>query len=227
MTKIPFDSDLLNWFWEFFCILFISLIPSITDWSNYFLIIPILLLIVQKIFIKKQESRVYYNDVRNQLSLIYDFLNFNKNDEVRCSFHKPVFRKKLKKVVGYIPNPSKEGEKLDDNKGIAGLVFHDKLILTENFHDDQEYRNLMVSNYKFTNDEMQKRSINKRSYFAFPLINENNDVKGVIFFDSNVEGTFCDEETNKKTIDERVKARGILRVTKLKKYLWKLNSLIT
>ncbi|KKM06960.1 hypothetical protein LCGC14_1738770, partial [marine sediment metagenome] len=110
MIKNPFGYDFFNWLFEFFCILFITLIPSIPDWSNYFLFIPILLLIGQNIIIKKREVRDYYENIRMQLMLIYDIINFNKNDEVRCSFHKPTFKKKLEKVIGYIPSPLKEGD---------------------------------------------------------------------------------------------------------------------
>ena len=57
--------------------------------------------------------------------------------------------------------------------------------LVENFENDEEYRQKMISEYKYLEEELMERKADRKSYFCYPLVDENHKVIGLIYLDSS------------------------------------------
>ncbi|MBA7633145.1 hypothetical protein ES703_40707 [subsurface metagenome] len=181
---------LITWGFEFLCITAIAIILSQVNWSNYWIFIPILLILGLKFYEYKAAVTEKHLRVQVQLNLLIKLLSYENALDVRCTYHVPVLWKKLLQTYDYIPSGGGGGRRFSREKGIIGKAFVEKGPLVENFQSDQEFRNKMVLEYKYSTEELQHRKADRKSYLCYPIVDENHKVLGVIYFDSPNPNTF-------------------------------------
>lgn len=54
----------------------------------------------------------------------------------------------------------------------------------------------MVSEYNYSVMEVGRRRADQRSYLCYPMVDENHNVLGLLYFDSNIVSTFTMDEAN-------------------------------
>ena len=65
-------------------------------------------------------------------------------------------------------------------KGIIGRCYRLGIGVYVNFIGEDEYNQRMVSEFGFTKDEVAKHTKEARSYYAYPIL-MNNDVIGILY----------------------------------------------
>ncbi len=179
----------LKWIVEF--VVYVIIIPVIisTNICNYYLLIPILI----AVYIKWREFIGIENKmndiIKAQLYLIVQFMEKQGFKNIRCTFHK-IKSGKFYQVIDYIPSGTGSGRVFSVAKGIIGKSFRNKEAFVENFKDNEDYRKRMVTDYCYNDVEIQKRSMDRRSYFCYPLLDESHNILGLVYFDSDVKDTF-------------------------------------
>ncbi len=192
------NSRYIGWFIEFVSITAISVILTIQNINNYWLILPIIIIVMIKVFEYRKETSEKYQNIHSQLKLLYAFCSFDKENDVRCVFHAPVWFGKLIQTAGYIPTGSGKGRIFNTKKGIIGKSYSHKMTFVENFSIDDEYRNKMKSDYGYSEDEIKQRTTDRRSYLCLPFIDDSNHkVIGLVYFDSSKPGFFQSIEDTK------------------------------
>jgi hypothetical protein len=181
----------LFWSVEFGAIVAIGLIPSLNGVSLWWLGAPIGVILVSKFAEYHATVRDAHKRVREQLEILLALIP-HPLGRIRCTYHIPtgVFRKRLMQACDYLPDGGGANRKFSTQKGIIGLAYKEKTPLVENFKSDDEYRTQMKMKYNYTTDEVAKRSADRRSYFCYPIADENHEVLGLVYFDSDVEGEF-------------------------------------
>ena len=197
MTRSKYQTLVL--IFEFILMVCIGLIPSIKTLPLILVLLPIIGIIGIKIYEYKESVQEKHLRVKIQLKILSSLLQDplllqNPIKEFRCAYQVPSGKNRLLQVFDYIPEGGGGGRKLPINKGIVGLSFKMKCEEIENFYSDDEYRRQMVDKYHFTQKDLQKIQDDRRSYFAFPLIDEFYHVLGIIYFDSATTDTFNDEK---------------------------------
>src|SRR5205807_8865171 len=102
--------------------------------------------------------------------------------------HRPYHHKirnhtELVQAFDYIPEGGGGRRRFPIGKGIIGKVYSLKAPRVENFASDAEYRTRMVSEYNYTISEVMERTADRRSYLCYPIVDENHNVLGLIYFD--------------------------------------------
>lgn len=176
------------WALESICYLAIAIILQ-TQVRYYFLIVPI----IGIAFLKRCEYINIEKDKKNslhaQLNLIVHYLYAQGFESIRCTFH-IIKGTKFYQVLNYIPSGTGSDRTFPLDKGIIGKSFRNKESFVENFIDDCDYRDRMIKDYGYTEIEIKKRTMDRRSYFCYPLLDENHNILGVIYFDSSINNTF-------------------------------------
>jgi hypothetical protein len=96
----------------------------------------------------------------------------------------------------YLPHGGDGGRRFGSEKGIIAKVDASKGPRVENFASDEENRRRMIAEYNYSLSELGDRRADRRSYACYPLLDKNHKVLGLIYFDSNVPGTFTEDATN-------------------------------
>jgi hypothetical protein len=209
MTK----RTLSLWMVEFACVTAIGIIPS-TTLALWWILAPAFLILI----IKAVETRSFASEknaeVRRQLQLLLTVLPAD-GAQIRCTCHMPVKtivrrRVRLLQVFDYVGDQGGGGRTFDPVKGIIGVTYSAKGTCVENFRDDAEYRERMVAQYRYTRDEVGLRRADRRSYLCDPLFDENHNVLGLLYFDSDHYGLFTLEEDNPRWRMIRA-ANGVIR----------------
>lgn len=184
---------------EFVLVTVIGVILAREAVSNWFAAIPASLFVGAKIARYYLSRAERLRAIKATLRLLLILLPYEKRD-IRCTLHVPARRvggsvHKLRQVFGYFPADGPSGEKWPVEKGIIGRAYREKRMQVENFASDDEYRGLMVQRYGYTEQEMAKRTRDRRSYLCHPIVDPNtNDVVALLYFDSREMGTFTDSE---------------------------------
>jgi len=188
----------ITWGIEFLCITAIAVILSQAKWSGYWIAVPILLIVGLKIYEHRADIKEKHLRVYAQLHLLVKLLSYDPRLDVRCTYHVPVWRKKLLQTCDYILGGTGGGRKFPVEKGIIGKAFVKKSPLVENFKSDEEFRTKMVLEYNYTTKELQDRKADRRSYLCHPIVDENNRVLGLVYFDSSHPYTFTQDKDDPK-----------------------------
>lgn len=179
----------IRWVIEIVSIGAIGFIPAKDSWSIYWIIAPILAIVGAKYW----ENRDSVNDkqlrVKVQLQLLLKLISYGSSLDIRCTYHVPK-KNKMLQAFNYLPDGGGSGRKFDAKKGIIGKAFTHKKPVVENFLNDEEYRQKMVSQYGYTAEELMERKADRKSYFCYPLIDEYHKVIGLIYLDSSRFNTF-------------------------------------
>ena len=181
---------------EFACITAITYILAQADINDLWLILPIVIFLGMLICEYHVVSTERQLRVREQLKLLIAFLHFEPEQIVRCTYHIPIRRfpklheKKLRQAFDYIPAGTGVGRLFPAEKGIIGEAYSMKRALIANFRDDEDFRQQMLSKYKYSEKELGLRRADRRSYLCYSLVDEVNKVIGLIYFDSNKPETF-------------------------------------
>jgi len=182
---------------EVLCVTAIGVIAS-EHWNNLWLGLPIAFYAVLMFYEYKSYVTDRQSKVKEQLKLLIKLVSFDTASDVRCTYHVPCRRKRIRQVFDYIPSGGGGSRRFPQNKGIGGKAFSEKKWLVENFRDDEDYRVQMVRKYGYTSDELQKRRADRRSYFCYSLVDEKHEIIGLIYFDASTVNTFTPDETDSK-----------------------------
>ncbi len=192
---------LVVWGVEFVAVTVIAIVLSTaTTASKWWATLPAAAIVVTKITEYVHTSRVRLEIVRHQLQVFLMLLPGN-GSRIRCTYHYPIYhrirrRTDLVQAFDYLPDGGGGGRPFPTTKGIIGKAYFVKGPRVENFASDEEYRQRMVSEYNYSTAELMKRTVDRRSYACYPLLDENHDVLGLIYLDSDTEGTFTMDATN-------------------------------
>lgn len=184
---------------EFLCAAAIGGILSQSSFSKFWTFAPIVVCVAAILYEYRAAVADRQSRIKSQLTLLMRLLAFESKLDVRCTYHVPVGRKQLHQVFDYIPSGGGAGRKFSQGKGIIGKTFADKGWSVENFQDDTGYREQMIAKYNYTAEELRNRRADRRSYFCYSLVDENNNVLGLIYFDSSQPNTFTYDETDLRT----------------------------
>lgn len=66
----------------------------------------------------------------------------------------------------------------------------------ENFKDKVEFREKMVSVYKYTQKQADKLTADRSSYLCYPIVDEKGTVLGLMYFDSDKYECYSVDDTN-------------------------------
>ncbi len=179
----------IRWGIEVASIAAIGIIATKDDWCIYWIIAPIAVIIGIKIWENKDSIKEKQLRTKVQLQLLLKLLSYESEFDIRCTYHVPI-RNKTVQAFDYLLSGGGSGRKFDIKKGIIGKAFTHKTPLIENFISDEEYRQKMISEYKYTEDELMERKADRKSYFCYPLVDENHKVIGLIYLDSSRFNTF-------------------------------------
>lgn len=190
----------ITWGIEFLCITAIAIILSQANWTTYWywILVPAVLILGLKFYEHRAAVKEKHLRVQWQLYLLVRLLSYETLRDVRCTYHVPVWRKKLLQTCDYILGGTGGGRRSPVDKGIIGKAFVEKSPLVENFKSDEEFRTKMVMEYKFTAEELQHRKADRRSYLCYPIVDENHRVLGLVYFDSSHPYTFTSDKDDPK-----------------------------
>lgn len=186
------------WGIEFLCITAIAFVLAQPNWSEYWLLVPIASILGLKVYEYRAAVTEKHLRVRGQLDLLIKLIPFEDVLDVRCTYHVPVWGKQLLQTCDYIPRGGGGGRRFFRGKGIIGKTFVEKQPLVENFESDEEYRERMATKYNYTTEELQQRKSDRKSYFCYPILDENHRVLGLIYLDSSHLNTFTFDDNNPK-----------------------------
>jgi hypothetical protein len=188
------------WSGEFIGVTAIAVILSLSI-SFFWIAIPVIELILLKIYEHYTIRGEYYMNIRRQLEILEALLPSQTGD-IRCTYHIPIKRifgkpKKLLQAFDYVPRGGGGGRKFLLDKGIIGVTFRKGGVRVENFQDREEFRREMIDKYGYTKEEMGERSSDRRSYMCYSIVEGNSSkVLGLLYFDSREVGTFSPDEKN-------------------------------
>jgi len=158
-----------------------------------YIAIPILGLLVLKYLEFRITISDMYAGVRNQLDLLLNLWP-ERPPSLRCTLYVPGFgRRRLKQAFDYIQMGQGygAGRTYRVAQGIIGKAYRQKGPQVENFASDTDYRRRMVKEYGYTEQEMRKRTADRRSYLCYPIVRDDCDeVIALLYFDSDTPGTF-------------------------------------
>ncbi|MBZ5510360.1 MAG: hypothetical protein LAN70_04245 [Acidobacteriia bacterium] len=195
------NRTVVLWIIEFASLTAIAVILSTaTTVAKAWVALPGIIIVGVKIFEYNDSVRERMNAVRYQLQILLTLLP-SEGAAVRGTYHRPThhwYRKQteLVQAFDYIPIGGGGGRSFPIEKGIIGKVYSIKAPRVENFASDEEYRTRMVNEYNYTVSEVAQRTADRRSYVCFPIVNENHEVLGLIYLDSDTPNTFTLDATN-------------------------------
>ena len=181
-----------RWTMEFLGITAISFVLKSPSVDQYWIVLPISLVFYSKWVEYMMTTTEAQTKVHAQLNFLYKSIGYSPDDNVRCTYHVPTWRHRLLQSTNYIPTGGGAGRSFPANKGIIGKAYQDKMSFVVNFANGGEYSLKMVSDYGYTADEVRQRTTDRRSYFCHPLVDENNKVLGLVYFDSSTPNRFPD-----------------------------------
>jgi len=132
--------------------------------------------------------------LRLLLQVLFDQLEVPEEDDVRCTLLVPVGRKEvfLKQKARYTPGgdkPSKSSMRI--YQGVAGLCYRTKTIWYMPIVYD--FTTMMVKYLGFFEEETRQFKQDRKMYVCLPILDDANEVIGIISLDSNRENTFTEE----------------------------------
>jgi len=193
-------KSFIFWILDFVSTTAIAVILVIGGKYFWAFLIPALALFIFKIVEFQILAHEGYRSIQNQMNLLWHLL-ISDYPGLRCTLHVPVcFGFKLKQTFDYIQGGKSygEGRKFSTKKGIGGMAYIQRGPQVENFDTEEEYREKMFNKYGYTEEEMKKRTRDRRSYLCYPILSDDNDkVIGILYFDSNISNTFRLNEDDK------------------------------
>lgn len=192
------ENKYILWLIEFSCITAIAIILSKANWSEYWILVPLALILGMKAYEYTIAIKEKHLRVRAQLDLLIKLVPFEDALGVRCTYHVPVWGKRYLQTCNYIPNGTGGGRKISKKEGIVGKSFEQKKKLVENFENAEEYRAKMIDEYNYTKEGLQECTEDRRSYFSYPILDETHRVLGLIYFDSSHQNIFTLDSTDPK-----------------------------
>ncbi len=203
---------LIFWATEFASLTAISIILAKIDWSMYWIVIPVVLILTMKVL----EYRFFLDQkqasIQSQLKLLVKLLRSEGVSSIRCTYHVPISDSKFLQVFDYIPNGGGGKRKFNTTRGIIAKAFQEKTPLVENFDGSHDFQKRMVTQYNYSTSELGHRTPDRRSYICYPVIDENHYVMGMIYCDSSVPHTFeLDGGGNQKISKMIIDASEVIR----------------
>jgi len=182
------------WLVEFLCLVAITVILSTPRFSKYLMLFPVVIIVCAKVYDYRTTLNERELRVKAQLKLLVRLLSLEDVSQFRCTYHIPVWWGKFRQAFDYIPEGGGGGRTFATNKGIIGKALGAKRLLVENFATDAEFRQKMLLEYNYSADELRERKADRKSYLAYPLVDEEHRVHGVVYLDSSRPNTFTDAE---------------------------------
>lgn len=109
--------------------------------------------------------------------------------KTRLTLHRPISRGRYQQVFDYLPNGAGARRKFPRSEGIVGKCINEPGVLIQNFADDHDYEISMVEDYGYSVETSRRRSTDRRSYFAAPIL-DGKRVVAVLYLDSVTQGAF-------------------------------------
>jgi hypothetical protein len=185
----------IRWGIEFLSITAITIILSKANWSDYWILVPIALILGLNVYESRAAVTEKHLRVKMQLDLLIKLVPFEDVLNVRCTYMVHIWRKRFLQTCDYIPDGGGGDRRFPERKGITGKSFDEKRPLADNFESDDDFRKKMVLRYNYTTEELKLRKADRKSYFCYPILDENHRVLGVIYFDSSHPNTFTLDST--------------------------------
>ncbi|MGA2766481.1 MAG: hypothetical protein ABSG17_24315 [Spirochaetia bacterium] len=143
--------------------------------------------------------------IRGVLEAAYHTCSFTESEDVRITAYVPcmAWHNFVKQVVPYYPATSRRSSfrhKMPTSKGIVGLCYRKPKACGEIIGPADNFKDKMVKKWGFTPDEADKLKV-RGSYYAFPITDAENKVRGVVYVDSARVDAFRPER-----VDRMVKA---------------------
>jgi hypothetical protein len=136
----------------------------------------------------RQVPNARLRSIHERLALFVKLAGFSGT--VRMTIHRPIWRKRYQQVINYVPTNEGAHRKFPDTQGIVGKCIADPShVYIENFPDETAYSTLMVQRYGYSVEQSMKRAIDRRSYYAHPLVRDGKLI-AVLFVDSTHCGEF-------------------------------------
>lgn len=167
----------------------IGLIPS-TGVSLWWVLPPIAAYLLLDLYEYGDSITEKQRLVKAQLLVLSRSLDVGHEHHLRCTYHVPAWRGRLRQAFDYVPFGGGGGRLFPRNKGIIGVVFGLKDTRVENFATNAEYQQRMLDTYNYSAEELGRITADRRSYLCIPLTDENLSVLGLIYFDAAIENTF-------------------------------------
>jgi hypothetical protein len=174
----------------FGCGVAVTLILKTASLSPAWVSVPIVLYAFALVFVYLSSERETHRQIETQLKQFVR-VGLRGISNPRCTYYAPIWRGRLLQVCDYVPGGTGGGRKFPNHKGIIGRAFRHKETFVENFGNDADYQSRMVSEYSYTVDEVGLRRADRRSYFCYPLIDDEFRVRGLIYVDSDTFGAFA------------------------------------
>lgn len=185
----------IRWGIEFLSITAITIILSKANWSDYWIFVPIALILGLNVYESRAAVTEKHLRVKLQLDLLIKLVPFEDVLDVRCTYMVHIWRKRFLQTCDYIPDGGGGGRQFSERKGITGKAFDEKRPLADNFKSDEDFRKQMVLRYNYATEELKLRKADRKSYFCYPILDENHRVLGVMYFDSSHPNTFTLDST--------------------------------
>lgn len=185
----------IRWGIEFLSITAITIILSKANWSDYWIFVPIALILGLNVYESLAAVTEKHLRVKLQLDLLIKLVPFEDALDVRCTYMVHIWRKRFLQTCDYIPDGGGGGRRFSERKGITGKAFDEKRPLADNFESDEDFRKQMVLRYNYATEELKLRKADRKSYFCYPILDENHRVLGVMYFDSSHPNTFTLDST--------------------------------
>jgi hypothetical protein len=187
----------IAYFAPFIEALLLTAIAVIVVFPTYivWILLPIAALLALKVIQIRNSIAEEHLRVKVQLDQLYR-LALTSVPDLRCTYYVPVRQGNLQQTCDYIPNGGGAGRKFPNWKGIIGKTYSDKCPQHVDFTDEINFRSRMISEFKYTQEELKSRTPDRRSYYCYPIVDDNNKVLGLAYFDSSIFKAFSNDVVN-------------------------------
>lgn len=137
------------------------------------------------------------------LPSIHKTLKLKENDD-RITIHYLQSRKKEKYVqlTNYFPTKTGAGRVFSIRKGVVGRCFTRKTALATSLPKNRSPVEVLPGEWGYTNDEVGYLKQDRHSYFAFPIGEESDFARAVLYMDSSDPDRFT--STNESEITQKI-----------------------
>ena len=154
--------------------------------SPFWAAVPALALLLAFAYEYQRAISATHERLEDALRSAYRYLGPDPSHDVRMTLHRPVKFpvRGFQQICNYSPQGTGRGRRHPATQGIIWKAHEAKARREESFKDDDEYRQQMVSEYSYTEEEMRERTADRRSYVCVPLV-ESDKVLGLLYLDSS------------------------------------------
>jgi hypothetical protein len=158
--------------------------------------VPVIAILLLRYFEVRRSVSERHERVAAQLKQIVQTY-LSKISGIRATYYVPVWRKELQQTCDYIFTGGGKGRRFSQVKGIIGKCYREKEIEIVNFSSAEDFRERMMKDFGYTEDEIKKRTPDRRSYYCYPFFDERKmNVIGLAYFDSSQYNVFTNDPGN-------------------------------